>query len=255
MRFRTPAVLAAAALLLAAPLAVPVPATAATTPAAVVHLDNNGKIGRFDVALISGSTQCRAGAIVQELVVEVTQGTRSGLTATAAGIVCDGAPHPFEVSVTASDFGPFVRGFATVDARLTVLKPGSLDPFPQGHANKQVWLRPPVTMTVASHGRLLADGAVRLRVTAKCQTPWYADGISLSLSQDPPGLIGGEVFVPDVPVCDGESHTFALGITPSADPFRAGPAHVLAFLTVLDPASGDPVDQAQVNRTVRLLLP
>jgi hypothetical protein len=96
---------------------------------------------------------------------------------------------------------------------------------------------------------------VRLRVTAKCQTPWYADGISLSLSQDPPGFIGGEAFVPDVPVCDGQDHVFSVRVRPDADPFRLGPAHVLASLTVLDPVSGDPVDQAQVNRSVRLVRP
>lgn len=256
MRLRTPAVLTAAAMTLAGTLVVPATATAAATaPAAVVRLDNNGKVGRFEVALISGTVQCRAGAIVQELVVTVTQGTRTGTTATTNGIVCNGATHAIEVSVGASDFGPFAPGFASVDARLTVLKPGSMDPLPQGHANKQVWLRPPVRMVAASHARLAADGSLRLRVTARCETPWYADGISLSVSQDPPGFIGGEAFLPDVPVCDGQDHVFTVRFAPTQDPFRVGRAHVLAFLTVLDPASGDPVDQAQVNRTVRVLRP
>jgi Family of unknown function (DUF6299) len=228
-------------------------AAANPPPAAVVRLDNNGKVGRFDVALIAGSARCRAGAIVQELVVSVMEGARSGSTsAIPAGLVCDGAFHRFEVSVGASDFGPFTPGFVDADARLTVLDPDSMDPLPQGHASKQVWLRPAVKLAVLSSGRLLRDGTVRLTVVARCETPWFAAGISLSISQSPPGLIGGETFLPDVPACDGVDHTFRVRVAASVDPFRPGKSQVLGFLTVLDPDSGDPVDQAQVNKVVRL---
>jgi hypothetical protein len=60
------------------------------------------------------------------------------------------------------------------------------------------------------------------------------------------GTTGGSAFGDVGIVCDAQWHAFRVRVIPSS-PFVVGTVHVLAYLTVYDPLSFDPVDQASAS--------
>jgi len=232
-------------------------ATALPTPAAQVTLDGTGVIGRFDSAVISGSLQCRAGSVQQELVVTVTQGADSG-TSVLNNFTCDGTWHRFTTeSLTDPLGGPFEPGNTWVDARLTVYEPVNYDPLPQGHDANAVWLRPNVKVTAVWPMVLGSDGNVTVTVDAVCRGPWAADSIGVNLYQGLNGLDAyGETYVgyPPVP-CDGKLHRLKVVVEPLGDTvFRIRPTILALSMSIWDEAwTGDPINGYTWQGQVRIV--
>src|SRR3954453_6406519 len=78
------------------------------------------------------------------------------------------------------------------------------------------------------------DGALRVRVLARCQAPLVVQELSLEVSQD---SLGGSPSGDFGIVCDGRWDRLKLTIQPRFGTFVGGSAQALAYFTVLDPDS------------------
>jgi hypothetical protein len=227
------------------------PAQAATAPARV-NIGPTATVGRFDTAVLNIWTACRDQALVAELTVEVTQDTVSGSRSGDFGITCDGGFHRVQVELFSDTGDPFNAGPVHVTALLTVLDPDSMDPLPQGRDSADVTLLAAVDVKIGGPVHLNKDGSVGVPVKTRCQRPWVDAGLDVDVSQNA-GTNGGGTFVGDgALVCDARWHKRIVRVIPTS-PFAVGSVHIDVFLTVYDPDSFDPVDQARASADRRVV--
>jgi hypothetical protein len=224
-------------------------AAAAATAGGQVEVGSFAKVGRFGTAIVTVRATCR-DAVVADLVIDVEQGTRSGTLTGTQGLTCDGRWHRLRPEVSArlvdpAVDGPFEPGPARVDARLSLLDPETFDPLPQAFDSEIVTLLAPVEVRIGWQVKLNAGGSASVPVKARCQRPWVEPGLSVEVSQSD-GTTGGSASGDFGLVCDAQWHAFRVRVIPSS-PFAVGTVHVLAYLTVYDPLSFDPVDQANAS--------
>lgn len=234
------------------------PAVAAekAPPAAVVSLDGVGMLGRFDAAVISGTVQCRAGSVEQELVISVYQGNEAG-THAITDFPCDGYQHRFSTSLLTDPLGgPFVPGQSWVDARLTVHEPVMHDPLPQGHDANAVWLRPSAKITGIGPVVLSSDGTLTVTADATCRGPWATDSISVQVLQPGDTQVDGSTWLsePAVP-CDGIKHRLQLVVDPAPGvTFVAKPTLVVLAMSIWDADdTGDPINGTSWEGTIKVV--
>jgi hypothetical protein len=237
------------ALLTSVALAAPAAATVRTAAgrgwsrAAEVRLGRDVRLGQFSQAVVAVQTRCRPGFAVQELRIDLVQlggdrGSRTG----DFGIVCDGAWHQLSVFVNTPDGGPFRPGWTKVFARLTVVevttgaqaRPArdAISDFVHGQAE----------VKVSRDVRLGQEDAALVTVFVRCERPWIAQPMVVSVAQDE-GFTNGSA-VHDGIVCDDRWHRIDLRVYPSDERFHRGLTTVDASLDVLDPIDFDPVEQA-----------
>ena len=113
----------------------PASAAPSTEPAEVELL--GGRVTSDGSVALRILVRCQEPWIVQELVVEVSQGSLVGSTAGDFGIVCDGRRH-LETITVAPSLGTFVGGTAHADAFFTVLDPESFDPVDQAQDSETI---------------------------------------------------------------------------------------------------------------------
>jgi hypothetical protein len=225
---------------------VPAARAQAATPAATVVIASPGKVGRFDTAVINLSQSCRAGAVVAELVVEVKQGTLTGTKAGPLGARCDGLTHKLQVEVFSSTGDKFLPGPVQVSALFTVLDPDSMDPLPQGRDSATVTLLPAVEVAIGQEGAVGRFESVSIPVLYRCQRPWIVSGLDVNVTQ---GGVSGTAFRETGLVCNARWHHVSVGVsTGSGGSFGRGFADVNVSITVQDPESFDPVDQARTSK-------
>lgn len=249
MVMRRKSVRAVCAVGVAAVVAVTAPgggAAVAAGPSATVAVGAVGKVGRFDTAVVTVAAGCQVGAVVQELVVAVTQGDLTGSRGGSFALRCDGAQHRVQVEVTSGTGNPYVAGSATVTARLTVLDEVTMDPLPQAVDVAVVVLRPAAELTIGWAVRLNAGGSASVPVRFRCQRPWVEAGLGVGVSQAQ-GTRYGFTFAQGDLVCDGRWHDRRMRVVASGSPYVVGPVTVSADLTVYAPVDFDPVDQARVT--------
>lgn len=236
----------AAALLGAGLVLSPGGPAAATTPSASVSVPSGtGSIGRFDdSAIVTVKQRCDTGLIVQELVVQVDQGTVTGTRAGTFGAVCDGAWHALRVEVPSSTGDEYVPGAVSVTARFTVLDPQTGDPLPQAVAHGTVTLLPQVELKLGEEGSIGQFETVRIPILYRCDSPWIVAGFNLHVHQ---GDLFGDFFTDQGFRCDGAWHHRTIVMSSSTGaPFERGYADIEASLDIQDPQEFDPVGQAQV---------
>jgi hypothetical protein len=206
--------------------------------------------------VISGTLQCRAGSVEQELVITVTQGAESG-THAISNFPCNGKNHRFSTSLMTDPLGgPFAPGRTWVDARLTVYEPVMHDPLPQGHDANAVWLRPSVKITGVWPAVLNRNGTMTVKADAVCRGPWEAESISVQLLQPGDSQVDGSVYLsyPNVP-CDGTAHRLKIVVPPALGvKFVAKPTLVALNMSIWDAAdTGDPINATGWEGTIRVV--
>lgn len=207
---------------------------------------HEGPRGQF---LIDLGVRCRPGLVPTEL--EYTQRQYDWEPATGLanvdGIVCDGRWH----TVRISGFEGFDDGPAVVSVRLTVVDPGS------GAAStvtdeEDVWVRSASDIRSARVAKILDDGRVAVRVTARCDEPWIASQVYVWIERQP--TFGGSGFLGDGELpCDGDWHTVTVVVTPSFGTYEPGNARIDASINLRDAEQFDPVDQTMRSSRIRLV--
>lgn len=228
----------------AAALVAPGLATAqAVDPAAAVRVETHAREGQGGTILGHLVARCSPGHVFQELTFEVTQNGFTSPGQQLGPIGCDGAWH----RLAFTSFDGFDPGRAVISARLTVIDGQSGDPAPQAVDSAAVWVRPAAKVTLPSGARV-SHGAVALWVNARCDRPWVEPDLAVSVGQGQVGATG--VVTRGQLTCDGRWHLLRLRAAPVTGAFHRGRVDVLAYLTVYDPESFDPVAQASASRSV-----
>lgn len=219
-------------------------------PPAEVRVAAIANIGAGGSAVIEAWVRCRDGALVQELVLEVSQPEASGTRAGDFGIVCDGGWHAVLVEVPAVTADPFRPGPADVLAFFTVLDPVTMDPLRQGQDARTVWILAPARVAVGRHGELDAAGQATLDVWARCRAPWVVATLSVELFQGEDQGSGNtdDFFL----ACDGRWFHREVRVVPAPGTFEPGSAWARASFAILDPSTGDPLFTATSARRVWL---
>jgi hypothetical protein len=218
---------------------------------AEVKVSRDVRLGQGEAILATVFARCQSPWVPQDLFVEASQaeGTNTGsFLVPEDDVVCDGRWRRHEVQIFSFTSG-FERGRTTVTASLSVLDPIDFDPVAHDTDSLTVWVNAPADVRIARHATLDADGVLLLPVWVRCQRPWVDAGLSVDIAQ---GANGGEAFVEDGLVCDGQWHGVDLAFPGVPDPFQTGSATAHAFFTVHDPISFDPVDQGQDTAEVQI---
>lgn len=207
---------------------------------------HEGQRGQF---LIDLGVQCRSGFVATEL--EYTQEQFDWEPATGLAnvdaIVCDGRWH----TVRIAGFEGFSDGPAVVSVRLTVVDP-TTGVERTATDREDVWVRSASDIRSARVAKILDDGRVAVRVTARCDEPWVASQVYVWLERQPVfggyGLLGDGEFP-----CDGSWHTVTVLVSPTFGAYEQGRARVEATINLRDAEHFDPVDQTMRSSRIRLV--
>lgn len=217
----------------------------ATETVAAVSVDYIGRQGQGGVILARLNARCVPGYVLQDIVVEFSQGDLTASTVIVSGVPCDGAWHKVRFS-SPEGFEP---GAAHAFARMTVISAATGDPAPQAVDDQPMWVRAAVALSLPKAASLTPRGNVWITVYARCDRPWVESELVLELSQ---GTQSATVITPTNTVpCDEKWRAFSFKADGVA-PFQRGPATLFGSLCVLDPVSFDPVACTQPNRTIWL---
>lgn len=224
----------------------PARAGAAVVPAAEVQVSPRAREGQGGTIRASLLARCATPYTFQELSVEFSQGGFTAPSMQLRAVACDGQWHG--VAVTSQE--GFDPGHASLSARMTVIDDVTGDPARQAVDTQAIWVRP-AARVVISNAHLLSNGAVVIRLRARCDRPWVESSLTLSLTQGvgENGVGASPRFPSGGVVCDEVWHAVDLR-TRKHSGFRRAPARMDATLTVFDPLSFDPVSQASAGRSV-----
>jgi hypothetical protein len=207
---------------------------------------HEGQRGQF---LIDLGVRCRSGLVATEL--EYTQEQFDWEPATGlapvGGIVCDGRWQ----TVRIAGFEGFSDGPAVVSVRLTVVHPAT-GVERTATDREDVWVRSASDIRSARVAKILDDGRVAVRVTARCDEPWVASQVYVWLERQPVfggyGLVGDGEFP-----CDDRWHTVTVLVSPTFGAYEPGRARVEATIDLRDAEHFDPVDQTMRSSRIRLV--
>lgn len=216
---------------------------------AEVKISRDVRLGQFSEIGVRVWARCRSPWVVQELLIDVSQGDASGSYTRDFGIVCNGTWQPIRTSVSTSGGGPFAPGLTTVNATLTVIDPVTGDPAPQGQDSVTVFVHGQAEVKISKDVRLGQGDAMLVTVWVRCERPWVPQPLSVGVSQAE-GTIFGSASGDFGIVCDDRWHRVDVQVFGSGDGFGRGLTTVDASLSVLDPIDFDPVDQGTDSVTV-----
>jgi hypothetical protein len=220
-----------------------VPATAAPPRPPVVVLGPAALLAPDGRSLsVEVIARCPTKGTLVEASVTASQPQATGRT--SFPLTCDDLLLPRRVTVHSSG-APFTLGEAQATATVTV-KRGKLQ---TAQDSERVLVEPSVEVELADTA-LLQNGGAALLIDVTVACPVGAIGLDSSdvvIGQDQPGgLAAGRATY--VPVCDGQPHTFAIGVRTSQGLFRTGSALATTFAAV--EAGGNPflgVDQETIQ--------
>jgi hypothetical protein len=206
-------------------------------------------LGQFNEALIHVAARCRPGWVAEELVLEAVQGDATGTRAVDPDLACDGAWHRIDLSVSRGDGGPFDPGKMLVRATLTVVDENAGHPGSTARDVVLARVHPQVAVRIAKPVRLGQGDAILVGVWARCDRPWVAQELTVSVSQDE-GTNVGSTSGSFGFSCDDRWHRIEAAVFSAAGDFHAGRTQVDAAMSVLDPIDFDPVATATDSDTV-----
>jgi hypothetical protein len=219
------------------------------SPAVSVRIPRTIHEGQRGTFLIDLAVRCRSGFVATEL--EYTQEQFDWEPATGLAnvdaVVCDGRWHTIRIT----GFEGFQDGPAVVSVRLTVAHPTS-GVERTATDREEVWVRSASDIRSARVARILDDGRVAVRVTARCDEPWVASQLYVWIERQPEFGGSGSLGDGEFP-CDGGWHTVAVTVTPSFGVFQPGTARIEASIDLRDAEHFDPVDQTMRSSRIRLV--
>lgn len=217
-------------------------------PVAELHIDAQAYEGQRGTILAGLRGRCAPGYVVDELLLDFSQGDIVTPSLQEQPFPCDGRWHRQRVtSLEAFEAGP-----ATLRATLRVIAAATGRPAPPVVTTAAIYVRPAAKIELPASVELRPHAVVKISFRARCDAPWVLQDFQVTATQGefPQPVASADQYL-DL-TCDGVLHPFTIWLKSTPVPFHAGWLRLDASISLLDPQEFDPVTQATATRMVRV---